>query len=115
MRQSLYLLPHWWYNLSKVTKIKAVHRHNPKEHQAMPLKNPPTSRQWKLLAILKESKGGITINALVERLKVGERTVRRDLKMLLEQNFPIQELTEFSWAQTLADPRRTLRIRNVQF
>jgi predicted DNA-binding transcriptional regulator YafY len=60
----------------------------------MSFKHPSTSRQWKLLAILKESKKGITINALVERLKVGERTIRRDLKMLLEQNIPLQELTE---------------------
>jgi DeoR/GlpR family transcriptional regulator of sugar metabolism len=55
----------------------------------MPLKNPPTSRQWKLLAILKESQDGITIKALVDRLNVAERTIRRDLKMLSEHNFPI--------------------------
>jgi len=63
-------------------------------HKSMPLKNPPTSRQWELLTILKESESGVTIKTLVERLNVGERTIRRDLKMLSEQNFPIQEMTE---------------------
>ena len=60
----------------------------------MPLKNPPTPRQWKLISILKESKGGSTLKALAERLKVTERTIQRDLAKLIEHGLPILEMTE---------------------
>jgi predicted DNA-binding transcriptional regulator YafY len=60
----------------------------------MPLKNPPTPRQWKLIAILKESQGGTTLKALAERLNVTERTIQRDLAMLTEYGLPLLEYTE---------------------
>ena len=60
----------------------------------MPHKNTPTPRQWKLISILKESKGGSTLKALAERLNVTERTIQRDLAKLIEHGLPILEMTE---------------------
>ena len=58
------------------------------------LKTPPTPRQWKLIAILKESRGGITLKALAGRLHVTQRTIHRDLAMLIEYGLPLREYTE---------------------
>lgn len=64
-------------------------------------KNPPTARQWKLIEILKESapkdkesKGGITLVDLADRLGVNTRTVRRDLEKLVKSEVPIQDRNE---------------------
>ena len=57
-------------------------------------KNTPTPRQWKLISILKESQGGITLNALAKRLHVTERTIQRDLAKLIEHGLPILERME---------------------
>ena len=59
----------------------------------MPPKNPPTARQWELIATLKKSKG-MTLKDLAERFGVDERTVRRDLSALIKSGLPILELTE---------------------
>jgi predicted DNA-binding transcriptional regulator YafY len=60
----------------------------------MPLKHPPTSRQWKLLAILKESQDGITLKALADRFGVDQRTIRRDLDTLKDADIPLQKPKE---------------------
>jgi len=63
----------------------------------MPTNHLPVPRQVKLLkliAILKESQGGITLKALAKRLNVTERTIQRDLAALTESGLPIQEYTE---------------------
>jgi len=59
----------------------------------MPPKNPPTARQWELIAALKKSKG-MTLKDLAERFGVDERTIRRDLSALIKSGLPILELTE---------------------
>ena len=60
----------------------------------MPLKNTPSLRNLELLTILKESQGGVTLKELVKRLKVDERTVRRNLKTLIKSGIPVLESTE---------------------
>jgi len=57
----------------------------------MPLKNPPVPRQVKLIAILKESQSGVALKTLAERLHVTERTIQRDLAMLIDYGLPLQE------------------------
>jgi proteasome accessory factor B len=59
----------------------------------MPLKNPPTARQWELIAALKKSKGA-TLQSLADQFDVDERTVRRDLTAMKKSGLPILELTE---------------------
>ncbi|MCL2744893.1 MAG: WYL domain-containing protein [Planctomycetaceae bacterium] len=60
----------------------------------MPQKLPPTARQWKLIAALKDSEEGCTLKELVKRLGVTERTIQRDLLKLIESGLPLQEYTE---------------------
>jgi len=59
----------------------------------MPLKHPPTARQWELIATLKKSQG-ITLKDLAEQFGVDERTIRRDLSALIKSGLPILEMTE---------------------
>jgi len=53
----------------------------------------PTTRQWKLVKVLKESLDGVTLKELADRFEVNERTIRRDLSALSKE-FPIQESIE---------------------
>ncbi|MGL4941677.1 MAG: helix-turn-helix transcriptional regulator [Thermoguttaceae bacterium] len=59
----------------------------------MSQKNPPTARQWELIAILKKSKRGMTLVEIADKLGMNERTIRRDLIKLKTSGLPIQEKT----------------------
>lgn len=56
-------------------------------------KMPPTPRHCKLIALLSESKDGVTLKALADEFGVDQRTMRRDLSMLKKQGL-IHETTE---------------------
>ncbi len=51
-------------------------------------------RQWILLRTLGARRFGVTISELAGELDVSERTIRRDLKSLLEAGFPLEEVVE---------------------
>jgi len=61
--------------------------------ETMPLKTPPTARQWELIADHKKPQG-ITLKNLVKQFGVDERTVCRDLSALRKSGVPILELPE---------------------
>lgn len=53
----------------------------------------PTIRHWKLLRLLSESPGGLSLKELAESLNVTSRTVNRDLALFQEVGIPVCETT----------------------
>jgi predicted DNA-binding transcriptional regulator YafY len=50
-------------------------------------------RQWKLIRMLCARRYGLTIREMAAEMKVGERTIRRDLKMFRSVGFRLEETT----------------------
>jgi hypothetical protein len=51
----------------------------------------PLVRQWILIKTLASRAGGATLAELAEELEVCSKTIRRDLTVLLDSGFPVQE------------------------
>lgn len=71
------------------------------------LLNSPLLRQWKLLKALSASHLGVAVKDLAHEAGVSLKTVRRDLELLQEAGFPLEEhAVEFGRKQWRIEPKR---------
>ena len=53
--------------------------------------DPALVRQWRLIKILSGKRLGAGVRELAEELRVGEKTIRRDLQTFVEVGFPLEQ------------------------
>jgi len=75
----------------------------------------PTVRHWLLLTSLSSSHFGLSVRELAAELKVGDKTIRRDLALLQSVGFPLEETVgergRKTWRLSAGPNGQTLGIR----